>query len=77
MNIQNPSDLRKAFERLIEDDGTALVGGVRVTRDELQSATEELIWAMVDSYMNGGAPSPCITVLGRILLNELETILEE
>jgi len=72
MNIRNPSDLRNAIEDLITVDGVARIGGVTVTRDELEEATEEIIGALVDAYLNQTRPPVCLSILGRILISAIE-----
>jgi hypothetical protein len=71
MNINNPSDLRAAFKGLLGEDGTAQLGTIYVTAQELDAVTEEIIGAMVDNYMNHREPSACVSLVGRLLLAEI------
>lgn len=68
----NPTEFRARIEDLLDEDGLADIGGVTVTREELEGAAEELIGAMVDAYMNSATPPSCVSLVGRILLNEIE-----
>jgi hypothetical protein len=69
----NPTEFRACIEDLFDENGLAEVGGVMVSREELEGAAEELIGVLVDAYMNSNTPPSCATLLGRILLNELQT----
>lgn len=71
MDINNPTELRRAIEGLLDDDGNCQLGALTVSRQDLEEVTEELIGAMVDAYMNGTKPSACASLVGRLLIAEI------
>lgn len=71
MDINNPTDLRRAIERLADEEGFVQLGALRVSPQEMQDVTEELIGGLVDAYMNGAQPGPCVSLVGRLLLAEI------
>lgn len=72
MSFSNPTEFRQRIEDLIDENGIADIGGITVTREELEGAAEEIIGVMVDAYLNQTPAPSCASLIGRILLNEFE-----
>jgi hypothetical protein len=69
--INNPTGLRQQLKAIFEASPLT-VGGQTFGQDVTDEAIEEIIGAMVRSYMQEGGPTACEKIVGAFFLGLIE-----